>query len=140
MLVVAEQKETIMNFDTIKTMFGGTSNGPSVQTISGPSAVQFVGDADTVFVDVRGVGEIQASGTAKGAIRAPLPEFARHAQADGSGSLPAAGAGKRIILMCASGARSGAAAQQLIKLGYENVANLRGGISAWIAAGGPLER
>lgn len=129
-----------MNFDTIKTMFAGAPTGAAVQTISGPSAVQFHGDADTVFVDVRGAGEIQASGTAKGAIRAPLPEFARHAQPDGSGSLPAANSGKRIILMCASGARSGAAAQQLVNLGYENVANLRGGISGWIAANGPLER
>lgn len=129
-----------MNFDTIKTMFQGDPNRPQVQTISGQSAVQFHGDPDTVFVDVRSTGEIQMSGTVQGAIVAPLPEFRNHAAADGSGSLPAADAGKRIICVCASGARSGSAAQHLLSLGYTNVANLRGGMMAWSQAGGPMQR
>lgn len=130
-----------MNFDTIKTIFQGASaGGAQVQTISAPSAVELHTDPDTIFVDVRGLGEIQMSGTVKGAIIAPLPEFARHAQASGAGSLPAASANKRIICVCASGARSGAAAQQLLNMGYTNVANLRGGIGAWLQAGGPTQR
>lgn len=128
-----------MNLDTIKSIFSNDGAG-QVQTISGPSAVEMHSDPDTVYVDVRGQGEIQMSGTVKGAIIAPLPEFARHAQADGGGALPAANAGKRIICVCASGARSGAAAQQLLSMGYDNVANLRGGIGAWLQAGGPTQR
>jgi len=130
-----------MSFPNIRSMFlgdGGNSGGPEI--ISASSAVQFHGDADTVFVDVRSLGEIMASGTVAGAVRAPLPEFTRHAVADGSGSLPMASASIRIICVCASGARSGAAAQQLLAMGYTNVANLRGGIGAWMQAGGPLER
>ena len=130
-----------MNLDTLKSMFSGApAGGPQVESISGPSAVQFHGDADTVFVDVRGQGEIQSSGTVKGAVVAPLPEFSRHALPDGSGSLPSVEANKRIIVVCASGARSGAAAQQLIGLGYTQVANLRGGIGSWMQANGPLGR
>jgi len=130
-----------MNLDTLKSMFAGNSaGGVQVETISGPSAVQFHGDADTVFVDVRSHGEVQASGTVKGAIVAPLPEFANHAQPEGGGALPSVEANKRIILVCASGARSGAAAQQLVGLGYTQVANLRGGIGAWMQAGGPVGR
>lgn len=130
-----------MNFGSFKTMFsGGNSGGAQVEIISGSSAVQFHGDPDTVFVDVRGHGEISMSGTVRGAIVAPLNEFANHARPEGGGSLPAAGAGKRIILVCASGARSGVAAQQLIRMGYTQVANLRGGISAWMQAGGPVQR
>lgn len=128
-----------MNFQAIKSAFTGAGAG-QVETVSGPSAVQLHADADTIFVDVRGLGEIQMSGTVQGAIIAPLPEFGRHAQADGSGSLPAADAGKRIICVCASGARSGAAAQQLLSMGYDNVGNLRGGIGAWLQAGGPTQR
>lgn len=125
----------------LNSLFGGApAGGAQVETISGPSAVKFHGDQDTVFVDVRGLGEMQMSGTVKGAVRAPLPEFARHAVADGSGSLPAASDNKRIICVCASGARSGAAAQQLVQMGYTQVANLRGGIGGWIQAGGPVER
>ena len=124
----------------LQSLMGGPSTGTRVETISGDSAVQFFGDEDTVFVDVRGLGEISYSGTIKGAVRAPLPEFMRHAKPDGSGTLPAADAGKRIIVVCASGARSGAACQQLVSLGYTNVANLRGGIGAWAHAGGAMER
>lgn len=68
-----------MNLDSLKSLFSGAgTGGAQVETISGPSAVQFHNDADTVFVDVRGHGEIQTSGTVKGAIVAPLPEFASH--------------------------------------------------------------
>lgn len=124
----------------LQSLMGGPSSGAQVQTISGNSAVEFFGDKDTVFVDVRSLGEMQMSGTIKGAIKAPLPEFMSHAKPDGSGSLPAADSDKRIIVVCASGARSGAACQQLVQLGYTNVANLRGGIGAWHHAGGAMER
>jgi rhodanese-related sulfurtransferase len=124
----------------LSSVFSSQSSGPRLETISAPSAVKFHGDADTVFVEVRGLGEVAASGTIKGALVAPLPEFANHARPDGSGKLPAADAGKRIVLVCASGARSGAAGQQLIRMGYDNVANLSGGIGAWARAGGPMQR
>lgn len=129
-----------MNFDTIKTMFSAAADRPQMQSISGSSAVQLHSDPDTIFIDVRGQGEISASGTIQGAIIAPLPEFKTHAQADGSASLPAATEGKRIICVCASGARSGSAAQHLLTLGYSEVANLSGGIGAWMQAGGPVQR
>ncbi|MCB1517229.1 MAG: rhodanese-like domain-containing protein [Hyphomicrobiaceae bacterium] len=131
-----------MSFGAFQSLFGGQpAGGAQVQTISGPSAVQFFGDADTVYVDVRGEAEIRMSGgTIKGAIIAPLPELARHARPDGSGTLPGIEDGKRIIMVCASGARSGAASQQLVAMGYDNVANLRGGIGAWFQAGGEVER
>jgi rhodanese-related sulfurtransferase len=123
-----------------QNLMGGPASGARVDTISGETAVKFFGDRDTVFVDVRTPGEIEASGTVKGALKVPLQEFARHARPDGRGSLPAAGAGKRIILVCASGARSAAAAEQLVQMGYAEVANLRGGIGAWFRAGGPVGR
>lgn len=129
-----------MTSSLFNNMFGGPAGGTTIETITGASAIKFLDDPDTVFVDVRSLGEMQMSGTVPGAVRAPLPEFAHHAQADGSGALPAAHTGKRIICVCASGARSSAAAQQLIALGYDNVANLRGGIGAWLQAGGPVER
>jgi len=129
-----------MNFDTIKTLFAGDPNAVRVQTIAAPTALQFHTDPDTVFVDVRGHGEIAMSGTVQGAVRAPLPEFQNHAKPKGGGSLPSVEANKRIICVCASGARSGAAAQMLVQMGYREVANLRGGIGAWIAAGGPVQK
>ncbi len=124
----------------LSSVFSANPDGPGMQTISASSAVQLHGDKDSVFVDVRGPGEISMSGTVAGALVAPLPEFAAHARPDGSGTLPAANSGKRIILVCASGARSGAAGRRLVGMGYTNVANLRGGIIAWKQAGGPVAR
>jgi rhodanese-related sulfurtransferase len=45
---------------------------------------------------------------------------------------------RRVIVYCRSGVRAALAASTLKTLGYEDVANLDGGIAAWKAAGLPL--
>lgn len=45
---------------------------------------------------------------------------------------------RRIIVQCASGGRSSLCAVTLQQLGYTNVANLDGGMKAWLAAGKPV--
>ena len=45
---------------------------------------------------------------------------------------------RRVIVYCASGARGALATLTLKNMGYENVANLDGGLKAWIAAGFPV--
>ncbi len=47
---------------------------------------------------------------------------------------------KPIIVVCARGNRSAAAAAQLRKLGFAEVLSLRGGIAAWQQANMPLEK
>jgi rhodanese-related sulfurtransferase len=110
------------------------------ETLSPADAVRLHGRPDTVFVDVRGADEIARSGTIKGALRAPLPGLANFAKPEGGGLLPAAGDGRAIVLVCASGMRSAAAARQLAELGYNKLFNLQGGFAQWVAAGGPAER
>lgn len=44
---------------------------------------------------------------------------------------------RRVIVYCASGARAALATLTLKNMGYEDVANMDGGIKAWIAAGFP---
>jgi rhodanese-related sulfurtransferase len=44
---------------------------------------------------------------------------------------------RRLIVYCASGARAALATLALKEMGYENVANMDGGLKAWIAAGLP---
>lgn len=41
---------------------------------------------------------------------------------------------RRVIVYCASGARAALAALTLQSMGYDNVANMDGGLKAWIAA------
>ena len=46
---------------------------------------------------------------------------------------------KLVVLHCAIGKRSAAAAKQLINKGHFRIANLKGGIKAWKKIGGPTE-
>lgn len=45
-----------------------------------------------------------------------------------------------VLVICASGHRSARAARQLAGMGFTNVSNVRGGISAWMGAGLPVKR
>ena len=44
----------------------------------------------------------------------------------------------RVIVYCRSGTRAALATATLVTLGYQNAANLEGGINAWKEAGLPL--
>jgi rhodanese-related sulfurtransferase len=44
---------------------------------------------------------------------------------------------RRVIVYCASGARAALATLTLEEMGYENVANMDGGLKAWIDSGLP---
>ena len=44
---------------------------------------------------------------------------------------------RRVVVYCASGARAALATLALRNMGYENVANMDGGLKAWVAAGLP---
>ncbi len=122
-------------FDTLFKR--STSN---TENLSAAQAKALYGNSDVVYVDVRGADEIARSGTIKGALRAPLPGLANFAKPQGGGLLPAADSGKKIIVVCASGNRSGIACRQLADMGYPAVANLMGGFGQWLAVGGPTER
>jgi rhodanese-related sulfurtransferase len=84
--------------------------------------------AGALLVDVREHDEFALAHVA-GATLIPLSVFAERLA-----ELPAA---QEIILMCAAGVRSANAAQYASSQGYR-VANLEGGINAWMAAGLPI--
>jgi rhodanese-related sulfurtransferase len=46
---------------------------------------------------------------------------------------------REVLLICRSGNRSGTAQRQLLKLGYEQVYNVSGGMNAWAGAGLPVQ-
>jgi thioredoxin 1 len=47
---------------------------------------------------------------------------------------------KPTFVYCASGNRSGAAAEMMVQMGFKQVYDLQGGIGAWVSAGYPIER
>jgi hydroxyacylglutathione hydrolase len=81
-------------------------------------------------VDVRSATE-WAAGHLPGAIHIPLGYLT-----DRAGEIPP---GNPIVLQCQSGGRSSIAASVLKRAGFDNVANLSGGITGWVAAGLPVE-
>ena len=110
-----------------------------IETISVQDALQHVGGADAVFVDVREAHERHAAGGLRGSVHAPRGFLEFKIDLEGPLHEPALSSGKRLILYCASGGRSTFAAKTLQDMGLGNVCHMAGGINAWAEAGGPIE-
>ncbi len=91
---------------------------------------QWLDQNEIVLVDVRETSEYEQEHI-PGALLCPLSMFE-------AGIFPKF-PGKRLVLHCAVGKRSAAAAKQLIQSGYGDVTNLRGGLALWKEAGCPTE-
>ena len=115
------------------------SAGPRAQAIAPADAVARAARGAIVVIDVRDISELKASGKAKGAVHVPLMALAAR-MAPGAADRPAGiGTETPICLYCASGGRSGMAADTLLQLGYSEVYNL-GGLGHWQAGGGAIEK
>lgn len=90
-----------------------------IQTISTDQLKGIVNDKDKVFVDVRTPAEYKGRN---------IRQFKNIPLGSDFSKLPK---DKEIIVICQSGMRSSQACKQLKKLGYTNVTNIRGGMSAW---------
>lgn len=106
-----------------------------VEKVTPAEAAAELADGKVAIVDVREPVEWERH--IAGAVQVPrgLLEFAadpvspRHnAELEPTG---------RVIVYCRSGVRAALAAKTLLDMGYENVANLDGGIASWIEAGLP---
>lgn len=90
-----------------------------IQTISTDQLKGIVNDKDKVFVDVRTPAEYKGRN---------IRQFKNIPLGSDYSKLPK---DKEIIVICQSGMRSSQACKQLKKLGYDNITNVRGGMSAW---------
>jgi rhodanese-related sulfurtransferase len=99
------------------------------------AAVQVLVDTnpDVLLVDVRTSGEY---GTAHvpGSVNLPLDQVDAHLRRI------VADAGGALVLVCQSGGRAAQAHERLTNAGLSDIAVLEGGMNAWIAAGGPVDR
>ena len=87
--------------------------------------------AGALLLDVRELNEWQA-GHVSGAMHLPLGELATRIA-----ELPR---DREIVVMCLSGGRSQVASGILARSGFASVANLSGGITAWVRDGFPTMR
>lgn len=108
-------------------MSGEESRPPKVEMVDPQTARQWIERGEAVVVDVREPHEF-ALERIDGATPMPLSAFDPR-------RIPET-AGKRLLLMCASGIRCGMASEILVRAGYGDVYRLAGGITGWKAAGG----
>ncbi|OWU83888.1 hypothetical protein ATO6_15840 [Oceanicola sp. 22II-s10i] len=116
-------------------MFQFLNRTPSAPALSAADAIA-AGD-EVILVDIRELGEVRASGMARGAIHIPLMMLQfradpRHPDYDARLKPDA-----RICLYCASGGRAGSALGIMRQLGYSDVHNI-GGLAHWARAGGEV--
>lgn len=103
--------------------------GQGVQVLTMDEAAEaLTQDASIVLLDVRSRSEY-LTGHLPGSLHLPMDRL------DRVGEL-VSGPDTQIFLYCLSGARSRAAAEQLVEMGYTNVTNI-GGIARWT---GEIER
>lgn len=105
--------------------------------IDGPAALEMVRSRSAILVDVREPSELSQGLRAKGAINVPLGTLKQRADPEAPSCEPALRGDQAVILICASGARSGMAGKVMCGLGHKEVYDL-GAIEAWRAAGGDM--
>jgi rhodanese-related sulfurtransferase len=103
------------------------------RTLSAQQATQRINHDNAEIIDVREAHEF-ANGHLPGARNIPFKEFA------GRINELTALKEKPLILVCASGARSGRACAMLKKQGFADLNCLQGGVPTWERAGLPLAR
>ncbi len=109
----------------------GSGQTPVFRSISPQEAKALIkARKDLVLVDVRSPQELY-EGSIPGSQLIPFGELVQ-----GRMTLPT---GKPLLLICAVGGRSYAVGQYFSGKGYGEIYNLKGGISAWKAAGLPLQ-
>ncbi|MGN7478366.1 rhodanese-like domain-containing protein [Solibacillus silvestris] len=89
------------------------------KNISADALQRMLHDKEKLFVDVRTPAEYKSRN---------IRQFKNIPLGSDFSKLPR---DKEIVVICQSGMRSSQACRQLKKLGYENVTNVRGGMSAW---------
>ena len=107
--------------------------GGGAGSVSASAAVQLMNREKAVVVDVCEAAEY-AGGHVVGARHAPLGELEQKLLGLVKNKATP------LILVCASGARSGRAVAIAKKLGYEKALSLSGGMRAWREANLPIEK
>ena len=96
-----------------------------------------LGDADTVFVDLRDVRELEREGMIPGAFHAPRGMLEFWVDPESPYYKPVFAEGKTFILYCQADWRGTLAAATLTDMGMQGVLHLQGGYGEWRKAGAP---
>ena len=110
----------------------------SNNTMTYQDVINQVASGEMTLLDVRDHNEVAQTGKAKGAVHIPLMQLQMQADPSHPDYHTDLFTNKPVSIYCASGGRSGMAAQMMSQMGYEMVLNI-GGFGHWVQAGGPVE-
>jgi len=110
----------------------------AIETVPLDAAQIFLGDEDTIFVDIRDVRELEREGMIPNALHAPRGMLEFWVDPESPYYKPVFGEGKRLVLYCASAWRSALATETLQRMGVPRVCHLEGGFTAWKKAELPI--
>ena len=109
-----------------------------IETLNLEQANALLGDADTSFIDIRDIRELEREGMLPGALHAPRGMLEFWVDPQSPYYKPVFGEGKRLVLYCASAWRSALATETLQRMGVPRVCHIAGGFTAWKAAQLPI--
>ncbi|MFO0993020.1 MAG: rhodanese-like domain-containing protein [Hyphomicrobiales bacterium] len=112
----------------------------AIEGVSVEQAIEAANQPDVVIVDIRDPREIEREGRIPNSFHAPRGMLEFWVDPESPYFKPVFGEDKTFIIHCASGWRSALATEALQRMGLKPVKNLKGGFTAWKAAGGPVEK
>jgi len=110
-----------------------------IETLPVEAAIELVGRADTVLVDIRDIRELTREGKVPGAFHCPRGMLEFWIDPQSPYYKEKFGEDKKFVFFCAGGLRSALAAKTAQDMGLRPVAHILGGFKAWKDAGGPAE-
>jgi len=119
---------------TLAQMIGDAK--AQVEEIAPMVAAEEIASGSAVVVDVREPVEWESH--IEGALQIPRGLLEFMADPASPKHNPELNPSRRVIVYCRSGSRAALAAVTLKELGFEKVANLKGGFSGWTEAGLPV--
>ena len=108
------------------------------ERVSAEDAHRRAMDGNAVLVDTRSPDQQNRQGFVLGAQHHPLSTLLWRLDPDCPTSNEKIPLDREVILICREGYSSSLAAAQLLKLGFERVTDVIGGVDAWKAAGLPI--
>ena len=111
-----------------------------IETLSAEAVIKLREDPNVQIVDLRDVRELQREGKIPGAMHVPRGMLEFWIDPESPYYKPIFESGKQFIFHCSKGWRSALSTQTAQMMGLPKVAHIGGGLEAWVAAGGPIEK
>ena len=111
-----------------------------IETLSAEAVIKLREDPDVQIVDLRDLRELQREGKIPGAMHMPRGMLEFWIDPESPYYKPIFESGKQFIFHCSKGWRSALSTQTAQMMGLPKVAHIGGGLEAWVAAGGPIEK